>query len=90
MLRLPLIDDCINTTPLSDREILLLVNEKVNTLTIKFDEIRIDDAGKYKLMNDALKEHQKAIDKINSWQWMELGALIILSAIITWIIQFIC
>ena len=90
VLRLPLIDDCINTTPLSDREILLLVNEKVNTLTGKVDDIRTDNVGKYEAINNVLTTHQKTIDKLNRWQWMELGALGILSAIVTWVVQLIC
>lgn len=84
---MPLIDNL--NTALSDREILLLVNEGLNNLNNKVDDIRTDNACKFDTTSKTLGEHQKSIDKLNRWQYMELGALIIISVVMSWIVQLV-
>ncbi len=86
MLRLSL-DDV--TKPSTEREMLLVVSEKLTTLTEKVDEIRKDNAGKYESVNVVLNEHEKEINRINKWLYMIYGALILLSVIIGWIINLV-
>ena len=75
--------------PSTEREMLLVVSEKLTTLTEKVDEIRKDNAGKYDAINTVLNEHQKEINKINKWLWMSYGALSLLAILIGWIINLV-
>lgn len=84
-----LLNDNDVVKPATEREMLLVVSEKLTTLTEKVDEIRKDNAGKYDAITVVLNKQHDEIEKINKWRYMINGALIILSIIIGWIINLI-
>ncbi len=67
------------TRPLTEREMLLLVNEKLTTLNVKVDEIRTDNAGKYESLNKDFKEFK---DDTNKRFNMAKGAGVVISSLV--------
>lgn len=55
---------------LSTRELLIRLDERMANLSVKMDELRLDNSNKYEFLRDELKcsneQHQKDIDKINN------------------------
>ena len=49
--------------PLTEREMLLLVSEKLTTLNTKVDEIRADNACKYETLNREFKDFREDTNK---------------------------
>jgi hypothetical protein len=79
---------------LSDRELLILVNERLTTLGGKLDEYRADNNSKYIFLQDELKcsgeRLQTQIDAINievgrikNVSYMQKGAFIFLGVLIS-------
>lgn len=88
---MPLVVDEVNTT-LTDRELLLLVNERLTALNSKVDELRIDNAGKYEKLNGELKDlrddYNQDMGTIKQQFSMCKGGMFAISIIFT-IVQFL-
>lgn len=92
----------VTSKDLSDRELLLVINEKVQTLNEKVDELKQDYVTKYGVLENQLKaldEKQtkdlkcvddslkKEIHDLQKWHWMIYGVLIFLSFLVTWLVS---
>lgn len=77
--------DDINAT-LSDRELLILLNERLTNLNVKLDELKDDNVSKYECTRDELKQfreqYQNDMNRINHKFSMVEGALTLISLII--------